>query len=255
MRARAGALGGGCAARTQNVDPDTPALMYARASRPMRLPVAFHSVRLKAQLVVMGSAVLEAGRSPPGRRLMPCAASCHQSYAGKPTLGSGGVCVTSAASLSATERRPTRSAARASSPAAGSHTAHAACPATSQKPSTREPASTQRPVGPCVMRPVEAEKARLCAGADASHTAVVIKVPAPGGASPGKPATRHMPGVASRDWMKDAPRVHASLVPAPSCPQGHVYTVALGPFAKSAMSRHMPAAVKRFCFAAPYVKR
>ena len=35
-----------------------PAFMNARASRPMRLPVACHKERLKLQLVVMGSAVL-----------------------------------------------------------------------------------------------------------------------------------------------------------------------------------------------------
>jgi len=44
----------------QKVDPDMPPLMYARPSRPMTLPVARHMLRLKAQLVVIGSAVLVA---------------------------------------------------------------------------------------------------------------------------------------------------------------------------------------------------
>lgn len=44
----------------QKVDPASPALIKARASRPIRLPVAPHRERLNEQLVVMGSAVLEA---------------------------------------------------------------------------------------------------------------------------------------------------------------------------------------------------
>ncbi len=65
----------------QNVEPARPALMYARPSRPMTLPVACHMLRLKEQLVVMGSAVLDA----PGYCALwctpgpprPCVASDH----------------------------------------------------------------------------------------------------------------------------------------------------------------------------------
>jgi hypothetical protein len=46
----------------QKVEPARPTLKYARPSRAMALPVACQSVRLKLQLVVMGSAVL----TPPG---------------------------------------------------------------------------------------------------------------------------------------------------------------------------------------------
>ena len=55
-------------------------LANARASRPIWLPVAFHSVRLNAQDVVIGRAVFDwvFTEGLPVMPVMPCVASDHQ---------------------------------------------------------------------------------------------------------------------------------------------------------------------------------
>ena len=96
----------------------------------MALPVERHSVRLKEQLVVMGSAMLVAGPPP----LTPCVASVHQLYPTSPRCGSAGCPCTVRDTLSASVRRDSRSAARASRLSAWLQMGQPACDAFAQKP-------------------------------------------------------------------------------------------------------------------------
>ena len=98
----------------QNVEYALPTFMKARASRPIALPVARHRLRLNAQLVVIGIAVFidTDDGAWNATREMPCVASDHQSYSGRPTECSGGLSALRARILSLGESLATRSAAR-----------------------------------------------------------------------------------------------------------------------------------------------
>ena len=90
------------------------------------MPVARHSVRLKAHDVVIGSAVLDCVLTGglPVTPLMPCVASDHQLYDSRPAEGRLLKFEDSAMYLSASERRLTISAARASIATVGSQMGH-----------------------------------------------------------------------------------------------------------------------------------
>ena len=99
----------------------------ARASRPIWLPVAAQRLRLKEQLVVIGSAKFVASACP-----TPCVASCHHVNGSRPTRENLLPAVIVRLIFSASDSRDTRSAARASSARDASQTGHAAC-ASAQK--------------------------------------------------------------------------------------------------------------------------
>jgi len=117
-----------------------------------------HSERLNEQLVVIGSAVLLAAGSLGVYDTceMPCVASLHQLYEGRPTLGSAGAPVPSAWILSASDMRATMSAARSSRDADVSQTVVLARAGSLHQRCCVAP-STHRPLAVCVMRPVAAE--------------------------------------------------------------------------------------------------
>ena len=100
----------------------------ARASRPIWLPVAAQRLRLKEQLVVIGSAKFVASAWP-----TPCVASCHHVNGARPTRENLLPAVIVRLIFSASDSRDTRSAARASSARDASQTGQAACAASAQK--------------------------------------------------------------------------------------------------------------------------
>ena len=182
--------------------------------------MACHMVRLKEQLVVMGSAVLLAPGSAvecdtPGPE-MPCVASDHHWYAPSPTDGSGGVSVPSAWILSATVSRLTMSAERSSMAAFGLQIVQLFCGGRLQKGGCGVPASTQRPVGVWWMRPLDASSSSVCSGSVGSqlHVVTALKRKAPA-------AQRHVGGVCPLLICEPA-MAHTSFAPAPPEPHGHV---------------------------------
>ena len=124
------------------------------------------------------------------------------------------------------------SAARASSPAAGSQMGQPLCGAPvhqgGEGPAPAA-ASMHMPVEPSAMAPVEGEKVRDWSGSAALQLAVVTRARAAV-----EVATRQVGGVC---WevMEAAPMLHHSLSLEP-WPQGKVYTTAPGLVSKSSMS-------------------
>ena len=154
---------------------------------------------------------------------------------------SGGEPDESALILSASERRATTSAARASSASVASQKGHALCGALAQKggPFTAEPASTQRPDGTCTTRPLAASK-RIAADASA-HATVTTAEPF---AAPAAPTQR--PG-ASAEEMDVGETAQSSFLPFVPLMHFHVWMVPPGVAcdATTSMQRSCAPAMKR----------
>ena len=103
--------------------PALPRFINARASVPIRAPVAFQRVRLKLIAVVIGNGTLVVWCEP---EPTPCVASSHQLYAGMPREGMAGVRMARAESFSARVMRWIMSDTRCS---CGSVALHHGCAA------------------------------------------------------------------------------------------------------------------------------
>ena len=116
------------------------------------------------------------------------------------------------------------SAARASRDAVGSQNVHALRGGREHHlvGGMGVPPSRHSPLGVCVMSPVAGSNSRVCSGSAGLH--VLVDTGAPGAA---EPAARHVAGVWP-DLIWEPVMMKISLVPAPSWPQGQVYTSAPG---------------------------